>query len=119
MILAADIGGTKTELALFEDVEQRKIIKEERFSSKQYKNLEEIVLKFLSSTTALVTRACFGIAGPVENNRCHATNLPWIVDTACIQKLTKIPSIFLINDLEANAWGISRLQEHELCTLSG
>ena len=118
MILAGDIGGTKSVLALFEDVKSRKIIKEERFSSKDSRNLEEIIEKFLSSDSFPVKDACFGIAGPIENNRCQATNLPWVVDGENLKKLIKIPRVFLINDLEANAWGIPCLFEDEVCVLS-
>ncbi|MBS0627918.1 MAG: glucokinase, partial [Verrucomicrobia bacterium] len=78
MILAGDIGGTKTELALFEDIETRKIIKKSHFSSKAYASLEDIVLEFLSSCSYVPTSACFGVAGPIENNTCYTTNLPWI-----------------------------------------
>ncbi len=118
MILAGDIGGTKTELALFEDVKTRKIVKLDKFPSKDYKSLEEIIQKFLSSSSIIPTEACFGIAGPIENNTCHTTNLPWIIDGKKIADLFKISSVYLINDLEANAWGIPCLKEDELYTLN-
>lgn len=118
MILAGDVGGTKSVLALFEDVKSRKIIKEERFSSKESQSLEEIIQKFLSSGSFPVKHACFGIAGPIENNKCQATNLPWVIDGEHLKNLIKVPFVSLINDLEANAWGIPCLSKDELCTLS-
>lgn len=118
MILAGDIGGTKTELALFEDVKTRKIVKITKFVSKNYNSLEEILLEFLSSSPITLSSACFGIAGPIENNTGHPTNLPWLVDGSKIKQLLKIPSLYLINDLKANAWGISCLKEDELYVLA-
>lgn len=117
MILAGDIGGTKTELALFQDVEKRHMIKEGKFASKEYPNFEEIIKAFIPEG-AKVRLACFGIAGPIQNNRCQATNLPWIVDAISLQKLLKIPFVFLINDLEANAWGVCHLKKEELYLLN-
>jgi glucokinase len=118
MILAGDVGGTKVELALFEDVTLRKIVKQERFLCKEYGSLEEIIQKFLSSKCFIIDAACFGIAGPIENNRCQATNLPWIIEAEKLKDLIGVKSVFLINDLEANAWGIPLLSEDELFTLS-
>lgn len=118
MILAGDIGGTKTHLALFEDVQKRKIVKEKRYVSKELKNLEEIVFDFLSQEKNPVEVACFGVAGPVVDNKCHATNLAWGIDGDHLSKETHIPSVFLINDLEANAWGISCLEEKEMVVLN-
>jgi glucokinase len=116
MILAGDIGGTKTVLALFEDVDKRTVIKEEKFLSKDYPNLDEIVKAFLPKDL-FVRLASFGIAGPIQNNRCHATNLPWVIEGDSLQKILKTPFVFLINDLEANAWGISLLNPEELHVL--
>ena len=118
MILAGDIGGTKTFLCLFEEVSSRKIFKEERFVSSEHASLEEIVQKFLSSVSVPISHACFGIAGPIQNNKCYATNLPWVVEGEKLKVLIKTPHVFLINDLEANAWGISCLNKEEFFVLS-
>ncbi len=74
MILAGDIGGTKTHLALFDGSD---CVKEEKFPSKEFQGLEEIVRRFSPGKIAM---ASFGVAGPVENGVCKATNLPWIID---------------------------------------
>lgn len=115
VILAGDIGGTHTRLALFDRSEKLVCQREKKFLSKQYKGLEDIVREFLGED--VISNACFGIAGPVRNGRCQATNLPWIVDAKSLSGLLKIPFVHLINDLEANAYGISRLQPSELALL--
>lgn len=113
MILAGDIGGTHTRLSLFD--KDRNSEEEKKFSSPSYKSLIEIVEEFLQKQKVEV--AVFGIAGPVKNNQCRATNLPWIVDGNKISKHFKIPKVFLINDLLANAYGLRTLKEDELFVL--
>ncbi len=118
MILAGDVGGTKAELALFEDVQLKKVVKEGRFLCKEYRGLEDILQIFLGDVSFPVTHSCFGIAGPIENNVCRATNLPWVVEAKKLQALIPSSEIFLINDLEANACGIDALGEAEFYTIS-
>ena len=77
MILAGDIGGTHTRLAIFEG--GRKLI-ETKFSSRKYSGLEDIVSEFLAKEKKSVVKACFGVAGIVRQGKCKATNLPWIID---------------------------------------
>ncbi len=113
-ILAGDIGGTNTRLALF-DADGRLLCPLQKFPSKNYPNLSTIVAEFLSEEKVDV--ACFGIAGPIEGGLCRATNLPWIVDSRILQEENSIGSVHLINDLLANAYGITRLQEGDLLTL--
>lgn len=116
MILAGDIGGTNTRLALFD---KGKLVGQEgKFPSHTYKSLEEIVLKFLQTEKLKVQKACFGIAGPIRDGVCKATNLPWVVDAARIGEETHIPSVHLLNDLEANAYGLQVLKPEELYLLN-
>jgi len=110
MILAGDIGGTKTHLALF-DKNKRKV-REEKFPSKDHSSLEEIVSTFLKGEK--VEKACFGIAGPVQNNTVRTTNLPWNVNA----KNFSIPNVRLLNDLESNAYGLFELKEDQLYCIS-
>src|SRR3989339_827760 len=117
MILAGDVGGTKVILALFEDINLRKKVKEQRFASKDYSNFEDIVKAFLTESEE-IRCASFGIAGPIINNKCHATNLPWIIDGEELKKILKTSSVFLMNDLEANAWGTFVLKEDEFFILN-
>ena len=111
MILAGDIGGTHTRLALFDGSLVK--IASAQFSSKEYPNLFPIVQDFLSEQKKKVSRACFGIAGPVANGRCRATNLPWSVDASELSQALNIESVELINDLLANAWGLRTLNEED------
>jgi glucokinase len=114
MILAGDIGGTNTRLALFE---REIMIFEQKFLSKQYKSLEEIVAQFLKTQNKKIVKACFGVAGPVRNGKCQATNLPWMIDVAHLRIACGISSVSLLNDLEAKAYGLRSLKKEELFLL--
>ncbi len=114
MILAGDIGGTHTRIALFEGKEK---IKEVKYKSKNYQNLIQIVLEFLQKEKK-VDIAVFGIAGPIRNGKCKTTNLPWIVDAKEIQDRAKITQVHLINDLMANAYGIRAIKDEEFYVLN-
>lgn len=119
VILAGDIGGTKTHLALFEEEGERKWIVDAKFKSGDYENLRDIVKEFLEENSEYeVSCAAFGIAGPIQNRKCKATNLPWVVDADLIQREANIPRVDLINDLLANAYGISTLKEDEFYPLN-
>jgi glucokinase len=119
MILAGDIGGTKTTLAIFDEKgEQLNIIREQKFASRDYINFDEIVSSFAATHETSVARACFGIAGPVKNGRCTATNLPWVVDARHLAKNLGLQSVVLFNDLEANAYGISVLDSDDFVILN-
>jgi len=118
-ILCGDIGGTKTTLALFEvRDEQFEKLKEETFSSREYSGLEEMVRRFRSSLNISLDRASFGIAGPVKNGRSEATNLPWVIDVSKLSPELGVDSVALINDLEANAYGIRALHPDEFFVLN-
>jgi glucokinase len=119
MLLAGDIGGTKTVLALIsEEKGARQPLHEARFSSDDYDSLEAIVSDFLETTKAVVTRASFGVAGPVVDGRAQITNLPWLVDTAVLRQQFNIPAIRLLNDLEAIATAVPHLESSDLVTLN-
>ena len=118
MILAGDIGGTKTNLGMF-DVQQGKLdrVAEKRYPSREHKGLEEIVADFVSVTGIKATAAGFGIAGPVVDNRVRTGNLPWVVDGAIMAKQLGLERVRLMNDLEAAAFGISVMGPTDLETL--
>jgi glucokinase len=117
MILAGDVGGTKVHLALY-DFTNGKLDhrREERFPAKDYSGLEAIVREFLGSDKA--TAACFGVPGPVRDGRLRLTNLPWTLDSRELSSNLGIQHVFLINDLEANGYGIAELQPDQIYTLS-
>ncbi len=116
MILAGDIGGTKTHLAFFS--EEKKIVSEDTFASKKYASLAEIVKEFTAKHRISVTKACFGIAGPIINGRCETPNLPWVIETSELQKELNTKSVWLLNDLLANAYGLTCLNEKEFFVLN-
>jgi glucokinase len=118
VILAGDIGGTKTNLGLY-DVQQGRLnrVAEKRYPSRDHNGLEEIVADFVVVTGVKATAAGFGIAGPVVDNRVHTGNLPWIVDGATMAKQLGLERVRLMNDLEATAFGISVMGPADLETL--
>jgi glucokinase len=120
MILAGDIGGTKTVLALFEETGQGiRPLREAIFKSRDHKSLEEILALFLQSESGLSLRAgCFGVAGAVIDGRCRTTNLPWQLDEQVLALAIGAPRAKLLNDLEAAAYGMLFLGPDELSILN-
>lgn len=119
MILAGDIGGTNTRLAVFElQGSVLAPIWEDTFASREHADLETIVRKFRSTHVQKITQACFGVAGPVKHGRCEATNLPWVVDAQVLGNELGLATVGLINDLEANALGIAVLKPSDFATLN-
>jgi len=119
MILAGDIGGTNARLAYFEHENGHlRVVSEHVYPSREYSDLGAIVSKFLTDSAARPEVACFGIAGPVHNGRVETSNLPWIIEQARLAKQIQLPATLLINDLEANAWGIGALGAQDLVSLN-
>ena len=119
MILAGDIGGTNTRLALFTQQGGRlEAVVEDTFASREHPNLTAIVKKFLSSRNVSVEIACFGVAGPVQRGRTQATNLPWLVDARRLEQELRIHTVHLLNDLEAAAHAIALLPAEDLVVLN-
>jgi glucokinase len=119
MILAGDIGGTNTRFAAFEVTgEGLRVAESQTFPSRDHKGLAEIVAAFLSVHKLPIKQACFGVAGPVKDGRCVATNLPWVVDVHDMRKILGLQSVYLINDLEANAYGVATLGVNDFSILN-
>ena len=122
MIIAGDIGGTKTNVALFEVGEGRRVgapLAQHSYPSARYGSLEAIVSDFVKRhPQARITHACFGVAGPVVRGHVDATNLTWEVFDFKLAEAIGIPSVRLINDLEATAFGIGELGPEQLYTLN-
>ena len=117
MILAGDVGGTKVNLALFDFTDGKvQYVRDQQFPSRQYSGLEEIVKEFIVNEK--VTAACFGVPGPVREGRLRLTNLPWTLDSRELARDLKIDYVFLINDLQANGYGIAELDSDQIYTLS-
>jgi glucokinase len=118
MILAGDLGGTKSNLGLF-DVQQGKLspVAKKRYATQQHSGLDVMVQDFLRETAGEVVASCFGIAGPVVNNRVRGTNMPWEVDGGFMAQLLKLDRVRLLNDLEAAAYGIGVMEPKDLESL--
>ncbi|MGD0893878.1 MAG: glucokinase [Terracidiphilus sp.] len=116
MILAGDVGGTKVHLALY-DFTNGKLTysRDKQYPAKEYSGLEAIVKEFLGGDK--VTAACFGVPGPVRDGRLRLTNLPWTLDSRELATGLAIDHVFLINDLEANGYGIAELSADQIYTL--
>ena len=119
LVLAGDIGGTKTNLGLFSRGKRRPVAKViETYPSREAPHLESIIERFLNRHRASIKSACFGIAGPVINGRSQTTNLPWDVSEVKIKKRFKWSQVGLINDLTATAYAIPFLNSRELFFLN-
>jgi glucokinase len=119
MILAGDIGGTNTRLAYFKE-ESGKLhcCDQAKYPSQDYTNLTDIIDLFVKTYPQRIESAAFGVAGPVVRDTVHATNLPWIVDAADLRSVLGIDHVHLMNDLEANTWGIEVLNEDDFIVLN-
>ncbi|MEW6531096.1 MAG: glucokinase [Thermodesulfobacteriota bacterium] len=118
-VLAGDVGGTKTNLGLFQLKGDRpEAIAVKSYPSSEYGGLEEVVLQFLHDQHQTVDSACFGIAGPVQKGVSRVTNLPWKVSEEGIRERCGIAKAVLINDLAATANAIPILRESELENLN-
>ena len=119
LILAGDIGGTKTELAIFTlDPADQKPLVQKTFPSVNYAALEPIVAEFLAETHLKPVRACFGVAGPVVKGQATITNLPWIIDEQNLAAAFGFSPVCLINDLVAVANAVPQLRPADLHTLN-
>jgi glucokinase len=119
MILAGDIGGTNSRLAIFAQRGGRlEPMVEETFASGDHPDLETILQKFIASHDLPVDIACFGIAGPVKDGRSQAVNLPWVVDARQLAQRLHIDTVVLLNDLEACAYGLAVLASEDFVVLN-
>src|SRR3984957_6123617 len=119
MILAGDIGGTRTRLAAFETEGSRlSCVVEKIYMNQEHDGLPEILTQFIRTEGIPVHSACFGVAGPVRSGRSKISNLDWTIDSGELAKQLKLQSVGLLNDLEAYAYGIDALESKDFITLS-
>jgi glucokinase len=125
MILAGDVGGTKVHLALY-DFEDGHLhpIRDHKFPAADFAQLDDVVQRFLSEADghpgvdpSQIVAACFGCPGPVRDGRIKLTNLPWSLDARLLRDSLKIEHIFLLNDLEANGYGVPELSKEAIFVL--
>lgn len=119
MILAGDIGGTKTVLSILSRDTDGSLtcVQEQTYASRQFAEFDDILTAFLPADVT-IRSACFGVAGPVVNERCQTTNLPWLLDGASLKIKLGTAKVKLLNDLEAMALGMLSLPEHDLVELN-
>jgi len=119
MLLAGDIGGTKTDLAIF-SVEggPHSPLSQAEMRSADYPSLQALVTEFLQRVNTPVDRACFDVAGPVIEGRVKITNLPWVMDELSLAKDLNLKSVRLINDLEAVARAVPTLRPKDVYSLN-
>ena len=119
MILAGEIGATRTRLAAFETAGNKlQRVVEKIYASQEHSGLSQIIAGFIKAEGIPVQSACFGVAGPVKGGRSKISNLPWVIDSRELAQQLKLDSIGLLNDLEAYAYGIDALESNDFITLS-
>lgn len=120
MILAGDIGGTNARLALCERNGRRSfdLIAEDKYSSGEFESFAPIIEKFLDGKTGKIVAACFGVPGAVTGGAVKPANLSWTIDANEIERSFGIERVALINDLEANAYGLNELLPQDFAVLS-
>jgi len=107
MILAGDVGGTKCNLGVFEPRDGKLVcVTQSHLPSHKYERLEDLVAEFLKQANVKVTAACFGIAGPIVENRVRTSNLPWEISGESLARMLAVPEVRLLNDLEATCYGV-------------
>jgi glucokinase len=119
MILAGDVGGTKVHLALYDFAGGKlKQVRDDKVPSQEFASLDAVVGSFLKAgEREQIVAACFGCPGPVKDGRLKLTNLAWTLDERDLETSLGIEHIFLINDLEANGYGIPELAAESVVTL--
>jgi glucokinase len=119
MLIAGDIGGTKTDLAIYSsEAGPHAPLAETEVRSADYPSLQAMVKEFLAKVKLTVTTACFDVAGPVIDGHVKTTNLPWVMDERSLARDLNLESVRLINDLEAVARSVPILRAQDLVTLN-
>ncbi len=120
MILAGDVGGTKTILALYQlENSEWVCIKKKYYSSADFNIFEALLSDFLAGITELSLQCVsIGVAGPIVNGNCITTNLPWVLNKQDIADQTGAKFVTLLNDLESTAWGVLGLPEEDFIELN-
>jgi glucokinase len=121
MLLAGDVGGTKTIIGLFaRDAARPTLVSTRTYRTSDHRSLGALSQQFLRDTSTRasdIEAACFGVAGPVEGTRAQLTNISWIVDVDEFRRDVPVPRAHLLNDLEALAWSVPVLSTEEIESL--
>jgi glucokinase len=120
LLLAGDIGGTKTVLALVaESGGAAEVVAEATFPSREYATLETVAAAFRAAHPAPVGRAAFSVAGPVIGGQACITNLPWCLDERRLAESLGVGQVLLVNDLQATAYAVPHLRPDQVTRLLG
>ena len=116
LILAGDVGGTKTDLGLFKhSAGTLELVREHRYATAKFDSLEAVCADFVGASA--VNAACLGVPGPIIDGRAHATNVPWELSSATLSRALKGVPVRLLNDLAAIAYGMVNLKPAEFVVL--
>jgi glucokinase len=117
-LLVGDIGGTKTALGVAQtDGESVTLTEPRRYPSAAFESLDQIVRRYCGETGLICRFAAFAVAGPIQERRCETTNLPWILDADALEQSFGFSGVYLLNDLEAVAWGVDALGPQDLAVI--
>ena len=117
LILAGDVGGTKTDLGLFKySAGTLELVREHRYATVKFGSLEAVCAEFLGAG-ATVNAACLGVPGPIIDGRAHATNVPWELSSSALSRVMKGVPVRLLNDLAAIAYGMVNLKPEDFAVL--
>ena len=118
-ILAADVGGTKTNIAQFVSQNGKMVLQlEETYTTNHHNSLTEIILDFIKKNNfEKPDRISIGAAGPVVNGTCHTTNIKFKIDVTELSRDLQIDKVHLINDLEATAFGMTEVDDEFMVTM--
>ncbi|HET9158226.1 MAG TPA: glucokinase [Myxococcaceae bacterium] len=119
LLIAGDVGGTKTDLAVYSAHSGlRQPLAQAKFHSADFPSLQAMVTRFLADAGTSVQLGSFAVAGPVVDGRAKTTNLPWILDERSIAQELRLRTVRLLNDLEAIALAVPKLEPGDLVTLN-
>ncbi len=119
LVLAGDVGGTKTILGIFTYGEKGlQLMEHDTIPSREAKSLGDLLARFIEKRPYLISSACFGVPGPVSRGRCRTTNLPWTVSENELRSRFGWPHVLLVNDLTAMANGIPSLGNRKFAALN-
>lgn len=119
MYIAGDIGGTKTHLVMYRKRDGTdEILREQVFNSQEYASFSHILQQFLLGISEIIQLVCLGVAGPIKNNSCKTTNLPWYIDAKELTSRFSFAQVILLNDLEASVFGVQLLSDKDFVVIN-
>lgn len=119
MYIAGDIGGTKTHLLMYRKRDGTdEVLREQVFNSQEYSSFSHILQQFLLGISEIIQLVCLGVAGPIKNNSCKTTNLPWYIDAKELTSTFSFAQVILLNDLEASVFGVQLLSDVDFVVIN-